>query len=217
MRASKKASGTGLRIAGMEEMEGRRLYAANPVTLSGTSGADEIFVVVSGNYYQVSNNGAVTNYAINSVSTFTIIGGNGSDDLEVSAAVSIPVAIAGGNGDDLIFGGSGSDTLYGNDGQDYIHGKNGNDFIDAGAGVTGIASLSYGDNGNDTVYGGDQDDKLYGGLGSDALYGGAGGNIFCCNDGDNNDDYVPDVMYFSPNQGAGWAYYQPNDSVVVLS
>ena len=207
----KKASrGTGLHI---ESLDNRRLYAANPLYLSGTSGEDEIYVVMNGNYIQVSNNDVVTNYATNTVSGISIAGGNSDDDLEVSNAVTVPVTISGGNGNDIVFGGAGNDTLYGNDGQDYIRGKNGNDLIDAGAGGSST-QLSYGDNGNDTIYGGANDDKMYGGLGSDSLYGAQGVNIYCGNDGDNNDDGAVDYFYHTYSEAYGATYGQSNDQNV---
>lgn len=204
----KKASrGTGLHI---ESLDSRRLFAST-LQLGGTSGADEIYVFVVGNYYQVSNNDVITNYPINSVSGISIAGGNGNDDLEVNMAVNVPVSISGGNGDDIVFGGSGNDVLYGNDGLDYMRGKNGNDFVDAGNGANGTYSLTYGDNGNDTIYGGNQDDKMYGGTGSDTLYGNDGRNIYCGNDGDNNDDGAVDYFNHDPDQASSWVYGQPND------
>ena len=204
---TKASRGTGQHF---ESLDGRRLFAGT-LTLSGTSGADEIYVYLSGSNLQVSVNDVVTNYASSSVSGISISGGNGDDDLEVSVAVTQPVTISGGNGSDIVFGGAGNDTLYGDAGQDYIRGKNGNDYIDAGGNLNASYQLSYGDNGSDTIYGGRDDDKMYGGTGSDYLYGSLGVNVYCGNDGDNNDDGAPDYYFHTASETYGAVYGQPND------
>ena len=54
-----------------------------------------------------------------------IQGGRGSDNISVDPAITIPVSIWGGLGDDTLVGGGGNDALYGQLGTDTLIGGGG--------------------------------------------------------------------------------------------
>ena len=114
--------------------------------------------------------------------------GIGNDQITIDAAVTIPVMLIGGPGNDTltagggiatINGGDGADRLTGGDDNDEIHGGAGNDLIFGGDGNDDL----YGDDGDDTIqaedgndnaWGGDGDDRLDGSIGTDNLRGDGG-------------------------------------------
>jgi Ca2+-binding RTX toxin-like protein len=63
-----------------------------------------------------------------------IAGGPGDDKLQASGFDGQPTALDGGPGKDTLEGGSGTDTLVGGDGDDTLDGKAGTDRLDGGAG-----------------------------------------------------------------------------------
>lgn len=94
---------------------------------------------------------------------FEVNAGAGDDLVVVSPAVSIPVTLRGGPGDDALRGGSGADKLVGGPGNDSLFGRAGNDSL-------------FGGPGEDRLYGGGGDDLLRGDSGVDTLLGGPGRN-----------------------------------------
>jgi Ca2+-binding RTX toxin-like protein len=97
------------------------------------------------------------------VAGFEVNAGPGDDTIAVAAAVTIPVTMRGGPGDDTLSGGSGPDKLIGGAGDDDLSGHAGNDLI-------------FGGSGNDTISGGSGNDMLRGGPGKDTIGGGSGEN-----------------------------------------
>lgn len=96
------------------------------------------------------------------VAGFEVNGGAGDDSVAVSSAVSLPVTMRGGPGDDTLVGGNGSDKLVGGEGDDKIAGRGGDDLIFGGPGA-------------DELRGGAGDDVLRGGP-LDTFFGGSGRN-----------------------------------------
>jgi Ca2+-binding RTX toxin-like protein len=96
-----------------------------------------------------------------SIAGFEVNAGGGTDRVHVSRAVTVPVTMRGGAGDDILIGGSGSDKLVGGRGTDRLVGGRGDDRL-------------YGGPGDDTLLGGPGNDLLNGGPGMDTLSGGPG-------------------------------------------
>lgn len=94
-------------------------------------------------------------------SKFLILKGTDLNDIFDASRLTTPVAIYGGDGDDVIFSGSANDRLFGEAGNDRIYGNDGNDILNGG-------------DGNDTLSGGKGDDTLLGYAGDDVMYGGNG-------------------------------------------
>ncbi len=95
------------------------------------------------------------------IAGFEVNGGGGNDRVHVASAVTAPVTMRGGSGDDTLIGGSGADKLIGGSGDDRLRGGRGDDHL-------------YGGPGDDVLVGGPGDDLLSGGPGMDVLGGGPG-------------------------------------------
>jgi hypothetical protein len=97
------------------------------------------------------------------IAGFEVNAGAGDDQVRVAGAVTAPVTMRGGAGNDVLVGGSGADKLIGGRGNDRLVGGRGNDLL-------------YGGPGNDVLLGGPGDDLLNGGPGMNTLLGGPGKN-----------------------------------------
>jgi Ca2+-binding RTX toxin-like protein len=95
------------------------------------------------------------------IAGFEVNAGAGSDSVTVARAITVPVTMRGGAGDDTLIGGSGPDKLLGGDGGDRLVGGRGADVL-------------YGGRGRDVLIGGPGADVLRGGPGADTLRGGRG-------------------------------------------
>ncbi|MBI1312831.1 hypothetical protein GC176_16195, partial [bacterium] len=118
---------------------------------------------------------------------FTLVRGNGGDDLLIGSARAD--VLNGGDGNDTLLGQGGNDTLSGEDGNDGLSGADGNDVLDGGRGY----DLAFGGLGNDTLTGGNAIDTLIGGMGDDVLAGNAGIDTLVGGTG-NNDASLDDVI-----------------------
>lgn len=109
-----------------------------------------------------------------------IRGGEGNDDISVSAAPGLGVStIYGGSGDDKLTA-EASVEAHGGDGSDYfnvfgpgvatLYGGSGDDLLSGGAGDDRL----YGEEDDDLLSGGDGADSLFGGTGRDTLFGDSG-------------------------------------------
>ncbi|MBY0336090.1 MAG: hypothetical protein K2X11_05715 [Acetobacteraceae bacterium] len=98
------------------------------------------------------------------------IAGGGDDWMEGN---SLPNALIGGGGNDLLFGRGGADILFGWSGNDELRGGTSDDVATGDEGNDRI----FGEEGNDTANGGIGDDLLAGWLGNDQLGGGAGNDF----------------------------------------
>lgn len=139
------------------------------------------------------------------IGDINVITGNGADRIAVSTT--LPTALCGGRGDDVITGGPGVDVLAGAGGSDALSGGPNDDFLRADH-VPGFAAtdptcnalagdppgsntldggpgkdLLVGDDGSDTLRGGLDDDVAFGRPGDDSLDGGDGNDLLVGLDG----------------------------------
>jgi Ca2+-binding RTX toxin-like protein len=104
------------------------------------------------------------------ISKLTIAGEAGDDTLD-AAAMTDPVTLTGGSGDDSLIGGSGNDVINGQAGDDVVLGQDGDDGLLGGSGRDRLD----GGNGDDRLRAqGYSGDTLVGSGGSDLLSGGDG-------------------------------------------
>jgi len=92
----------------------------------------------------------------------------GADRVTLSAALTAPADIDGGDGNDILTGGAGHDRLFGGAGHDMLAGAKGNDLLDGGAGDDKLTDTA----GFNVLVGGAGADKLTGGAGDDLLIAG---------------------------------------------
>jgi Ca2+-binding RTX toxin-like protein len=111
---------------------------ADTVIINGTNGNDAVSVAgdasgvgVSGLYAQVNIKGAE---AANDRLTINTLGGDDVVDGFGLSDVAIPLAVNGGDGDDVLIGGAGNDTLNGDAGDDVLIGGPGLDILNGGTG-----------------------------------------------------------------------------------
>ncbi|HEX4792559.1 MAG TPA: hypothetical protein VH370_02145 [Humisphaera sp.] len=132
----------------IESLENRRLLSAGAVlgstgtlTITGTAGKDIIRIAREAadvSKLDVTLNGTTQTFALASVHGILVNVGAGNDDVEVielSAPITIPVTMFGGDGNDTLVGGSGNDSLLGQAGADTLAGEAGNDTLVGGAGT----------------------------------------------------------------------------------
>jgi len=128
--------------------------------LTGTESADTISVVVdtgdSSSWEVTGAVGGTQHYTIANYASIRIDALGGDDSVTVSADVTVPCVINGGDGNDNLRAGSGDDH------------------IDAGADNDTLTGMD----GNDTLDGGSGNDTIEGGLGNDSLIGGAGNDTY---------------------------------------
>jgi hypothetical protein len=148
-------------VASPPPTTGAGVTAANSggvLTINGTSSIDTIALTGSSRKLVVTANGAtVFGSPFNGVSRIVVNGLDGDDRIDASA-ISIPVNLFGGNGNDTLTGGGGDDSISGGAGDDAING---------GAGV----DILHGDDGNDTLTASDgiADTMVDGGAGNDTI------------------------------------------------
>ncbi|HEU0035963.1 MAG TPA: multicopper oxidase domain-containing protein [Kofleriaceae bacterium] len=128
--------------------------------------------------FQINNNSVTFDFdagadTVKIVNTGADVGGDGDQDITLSAATTA-VQYKGGTGNDTLdasacttkvtlWGGAGADRLIGGTGNDTLHGDADADVIDGNAG-------------NDTIYGGTGNDTERGGAGKDTFYEDAAAN-----------------------------------------
>jgi len=154
------------RRALLENLEARRMLSVSvlkgTLVINGTSGNDTISVSVDPvgrGRLRVSVNGLLSGVDAASLRRINISALEGNDLVlidQTQGAITLPVNIAGGSGNDTLIGGSGADVLQGGRGNDVIQGGAGADDLEGHAG-------------NDTLYGGDGRDTLSGDAGADQL------------------------------------------------
>ena len=89
-------------------------------------------------------------YACAGVTRVVVNAGDLGDSITAADALTVPLTIDGGSGDDNLRGGAAGDTLAGGDGQDSLFGSGGDDLLDGGAGDDTLE----GEAGGDTLLGG---------------------------------------------------------------
>lgn len=167
-------------FAMLENLEGRKLMASTwtlasgTLTITGTSGNDNIYVsTFPGNNYVVYDQGKQVGSLIPKASLKKIVinCGAGNDYANVGLNDNIPTTINGGDGNDGLTGcAGGPSALYGGAGNDNLTGGRMNDLLDAGEGNDGLG----GGTGNDTLLGGAGTDLIDAGAGNDLIDGGLG-------------------------------------------
>lgn len=186
-------------VEGLERRLFKSATLANGVlTVTGTSGDDHITVSLhpgDNSRLDVDDNGTTSTFNLSDVDKVEVHAGKGNDVVDVdqaNGAVTKPIEMFGGQGDDSLTGGDGDDSLHGGMGHDLMDGDAGDDSLDGGRGHDemhggkGDDTLN-GDAGDDSMMGGDGNDDMNGGDGNDDMHGGVG-NDTCM--GDNGDDSV---------------------------
>ena len=167
----------------LDALEPRRLFAAAPLVINGTAGADIIEIAQTATAYVVTVNGVAKQHPIANVSNIDVKCGDGDDILIGSPELILGFYADGGNGNDRMIGGQGPDTMGGAAGKDVLYGGLGNDRLNGAGGndkVLGEAGSDrvYGGDGNDYMDGGSSVDRLYLGNGLDTAFGSGGNDIF---------------------------------------
>jgi hypothetical protein len=150
------------RPGGFETLEPRQMLASTPLTvvtaptvgglqLQVASGnkSDSISVTAVDGGLRVAN-GTWSTTVGGTFTSIRIQGGRGSDHISVDPAITIPVTVWGGLGDDTIVGGGGGDALYGQLGTDILVGGAGDDLL-----------VTIGDSRADRLTGGDGFDTFW--------------------------------------------------------
>jgi len=172
---------------GLECLEERTLLAAHLsasltgglLRIEGTAGADTIVVreihnQISVDGVRISRAGHPSESSVSAaaVARIEVFGEGGNDRIFLNSdavrgqqALSKPVSVWGGSGNDLIVAGAGPETIYGGDGNDTIYGGAGNDRI-------------YGEGGDDRISAGSGNTLVDGGPGHNLMVGGRGNDVF---------------------------------------
>jgi Ca2+-binding RTX toxin-like protein len=79
------------------------------------------------------------------VQRLVLYGLSGNDTITVSPALTIPVTLFGGDGNDVLRAGAGDDILVGGDGNDQLYGLGGSNLLIGGAGSDKLYSAGNGD------------------------------------------------------------------------
>jgi Ca2+-binding RTX toxin-like protein len=156
----------------------------NDLVLTGTSGADTVYLWSSGtaNTVHAWMNGTSFGSFVLPVGGRVVLHAGAGNDQVFASDLYVGASIFGGDGHDLLVGGHAGDILDGGAGVDRLWGGAGNDFIRGGDGDDFLYGregddILVGGAGNDTLEGFDGRDLLIGGLGADLLRGGAGDDI----------------------------------------
>lgn len=150
--------------------------------ITGTQGNDVIRIELDphdATKLDVIVNGVATAHNLAALTGVRIDSGQGNDDVEVNelnGAITLPMTLIGGNGNDTLVGGSGNDLIHAGNGNDLLAGEAGNDTLIAG-------------NGTDRLLGGEGDDLLVAGKGQDTLSGDGGADTLIA--GNAADDLQP--------------------------
>jgi Ca2+-binding RTX toxin-like protein len=145
-----------------------RVIAPLPTTISGGTGADEIF---GGPLENDILGGPGPDRIFGGAQNDMILAGQGQDSVSAFAGDDI---VFGGDANDILRGGLGADELLGGLGSDWVYGEGGNDTLTGNAG----ADLLNGGPGNDQLEGQGGSDRMFGGGGNDTFLGGEGIDTF---------------------------------------
>lgn len=129
------------------------------LVLTDNAGNDTVVLSASGAGYLLTVNGV--DYSISGLTSVSLAGGAGADDIRITTPLGIPILLDGGDGADFLFISSSvttPTTLIGGAGNDTLRGGSGNDIVT-------------GDDGNDLIIGRDGNDLMIGGTGADFLIG----------------------------------------------
>ncbi len=146
------------------------------LTLAGTPARDHVLLQWNPSSEQLTawlNGEQVGRYSSELISRIFINTGAGSDLIFASASLPIPIQVATGAGNDIVFTGAGNDVVDGGLGHDKIVTRGGDDVVIAGGGNDRVLAGG----GNDTLFGGSGHDRLDGGAGNDILSGEEGRDL----------------------------------------
>ncbi len=121
---------------------------AGLLTVTGTTGNDQISISQNGNSYTVRN-GSWSSVVTGSFTKVVVKGNGGNDSIVLDKSVTENADLYGGAGNDTLAGGSGNDQLFAGAGSNVLYGQGGNDTF-----VT-IGSTA------DSVSGGDGSDSFW--------------------------------------------------------
>ncbi len=143
-------------------------------TLIGGTGTDALIEVDDALSVVVTNTtlsgySASGNDSLGGIESVQLILGAGASLIDAQA-LTIPLVVFAGAGNDTVIGGSGNDTISGQDGNDSLRGGGGNDALDGNEGDDTLI----GDSGDDSIVGSNGNDGLSGSIGNDTVIGGAG-------------------------------------------
>jgi Ca2+-binding RTX toxin-like protein len=127
------------------------VQGVSDAALSGTVGNDTIVLSPVGNSGTVSvklNGKLVGTYT--PTGRLRVYGLAGDDDLQISGAITAPLWLSGGDGNDRLNGGNGPNVLLGGAGNDLLLGGTGRDLMIGGAGADQLV----GNGGDDLMIGG---------------------------------------------------------------
>ncbi len=99
------------------------------------------------------------------IASFEVNADGGDDKISVSGAVTIPVTMRGGSGNDVLIGGKGADKLIGGAGDDRLVGGWGDDLVAGGSGD----DVHVAGGGDDLVLSGPGEDVVRPGRGEDVV------------------------------------------------
>jgi Ca2+-binding RTX toxin-like protein len=107
-------------------------------TLNGGDGVDTLQLFSYSSNASIILNAVIGGYTVDgttieNLESFTFIGGNGNDYVDVSVT-NYSNDLSGGNGDDTLIGGTGEDYLYGEAGDDILNGELGSNYLEGGVG-----------------------------------------------------------------------------------
>ena len=134
------------------------------LAISGTNADDQItidFTALDAVVVDLGGSFGTRSFAKGSFHSASVDLRSGDDDFRTfsgGALVDVPIAVAGGNGDDLLLGGAGPDVVVGGNGDDFVNGLVGTDVEVLGNGDD-TAAWNPGD-GNDAIVGGNGSDTL---------------------------------------------------------
>jgi len=144
--------------------QARAVVVDDVLTISGTNAADQItldFTALDSVVVDLGDSSGTRRFASGTFHAAAVDLRSGDDQFRTISGgvlVDVPLAVAGGNGDDLLLGGAGPDVLVGGNGVAVVNGRVGTDVEVLG-------------NGDDTAAWnpGDGNDTIDGGLGRDTL------------------------------------------------
>lgn len=179
---------------------------AGVLTIAGSDSADTITVTPSGTNLVAKVGTLQQTFATSAVTSISIDGKMGSDNVSIASTVTKPATIKGGDGNDTLTGGGGNDLLDGQGGSDVMTGGNGVDaadystrtvpiyaFLDelqndgaVGEKDNALVENVNGGSANDVLIGSAIANKIDGKGGADYILGMAGNDTLLGGDGDDN-------------------------------
>ncbi len=169
-----------LQSAALESLESRRLLTTTLVngvlTVVGTAAGEDIVVTYDSPnqlYRAYVNNVQEASYDVALVTSVSVSGLAGHDEITMDWSGGVSASINGGDGNDTIIGSPENDTILGDLGGDSIYAMDGDDEIYCGDGN----DVAFGGNGDDLLDGGNQNDIFYWEPGADTINGAGGKDL----------------------------------------